>query len=101
MAWSVTSSINKEFLYIFSIYILDLPENVEDYHDIYPLDIYGHSSKILTYSTSTYRATYSKTGEKCCLKRIHGNNLMNYSLLLLVIYLFYVLLQCNLQTFVF
>ncbi|VVC32549.1 Hypothetical protein CINCED_3A004446 [Cinara cedri] len=50
----------------------DLPENVEDYHDVYPLDIFGHSSKILTYSTSTYRATHSKTGEKCCLKRIHG-----------------------------
>lgn len=50
----------------------DLPENVEDYHDVYPLDIYGHSSKIMTYSTSTYRATNSKTGEKCCLKRIHG-----------------------------
>ncbi|KAE9531340.1 hypothetical protein AGLY_010546 [Aphis glycines] len=50
----------------------DLPENIEDYHDVYPLDIYGHSSKILSYSTSTYRATNSKTGEKCCLKRIHG-----------------------------
>uniref|UniRef100_A0A2S2QGR8 PAN2-PAN3 deadenylation complex subunit PAN3 n=1 Tax=Sipha flava TaxID=143950 RepID=A0A2S2QGR8_9HEMI len=50
----------------------DLPENVEDYHDVYPLDIHGHSSKILTYSTSTYRATNSKTGEKCCLKRIHS-----------------------------
>lgn len=66
-----------------NILILDLPENIEDYHDVYPLDIYGHSSKILSYSTSTYRATNSKTGEKCCLKRIHGNNLINYILLVI------------------
>lgn len=61
-------------------YILDLPETIEDYHDIYPLDMFGHSSKILAYSTSTYRATNSKTGEKCCLKRIHGKKL-NYIIL--------------------
>ncbi|XP_050540009.1 PAN2-PAN3 deadenylation complex subunit PAN3 isoform X2 [Daktulosphaira vitifoliae] len=50
----------------------DLPESIEDYYEIYPLDNYGHSSKVLTFNTSTYRATNSKTGEKCCLKRIHG-----------------------------
>ncbi|XP_050421914.1 PAN2-PAN3 deadenylation complex subunit PAN3 [Adelges cooleyi] len=50
----------------------DLPESIEDYHEVYPLDNYGHSSKITTFNTSTYRATNSKTGDKCCLKRIHG-----------------------------
>lgn len=61
----------------YTLLIVDLPENVEDYHDVYPLDIYGHSSKVLTYNTSTYRATNPKTGEKCCLKRIHGIILVN------------------------
>lgn len=65
---------NFPFLYFITFMLTDLPENVEDYHDVYPLDIFGHTSKILTYSTSTYRATHSKTGEKCCLKRIHGKN---------------------------
>lgn len=51
---------------------------MEDYHDVYPLDIYGHCSKILAYNTSTYRATNSKTGEKCCLKRVHGKNYINF-----------------------
>lgn len=81
------------------IYILDLPETIEDYHDVYPLDIYGHSSKILTYSTSTYRATYSKTGEKCCLKRIHGkrfNDLFISFYLLLLFFINYILLGSNL-----
>lgn len=74
--WPGLHNFEYKYFYFFSInlFILDLPENVEDYHDVYPLDTYGHSSKILSYCTTTYRATNSKTGEKCCLKRIHGKS---------------------------
>lgn len=55
---------------------LDLPAEVDHYHDLVPLETHtlNHAIKSNTYGlvTSTYKASNSRTGMRYCLKRIHG-----------------------------
>lgn len=53
---------------------LDLPVEVDNYHELLPLEalpsVPKHQS--IPFLTSTYKATHTKTGQKFCLRRIHG-----------------------------
>lgn len=60
---------------------LDLPSEVDNYHDLCPLESIPsgpmHKAQLLGYPTSTYKATNIKTGVRYCLRRIHGFRLQN------------------------
>ena len=52
----------------------DLPTEVDNYHELCPLEPPGqpHKSSAFGYVTSTYKATNTKSGQCYCLRRIHG-----------------------------
>ncbi|XP_017780129.1 PREDICTED: PAB-dependent poly(A)-specific ribonuclease subunit PAN3 isoform X3 [Nicrophorus vespilloides] len=55
----------------------ELPHEVDNYHDLYPLEpILIHKAHI-GYQASMYKATHIKTGMRYCLRRIHGFRLQN------------------------
>lgn len=50
----------------------DLPQQVEHFHDICPLEPSTHKSATFGYPTSVYKAINGKNGFSYCLRRIHG-----------------------------
>ncbi|XP_058790833.1 PAN2-PAN3 deadenylation complex subunit PAN3 [Phymastichus coffea] len=63
----------------------DLPNEVENYHDLVPLEILQkHVSSVLGYQTSTYKATNIKNGIKYCIRRVHEFRLPNTKCMVLV-----------------
>lgn len=57
---------------LFCFYCKDLPHEVDNYHDLYPLEPMQKAP--MGYPATMYKATHIKTGVRYCLRRIHGNN---------------------------
>ncbi|KAF0298886.1 PAN2-PAN3 deadenylation complex subunit pan3 [Amphibalanus amphitrite] len=57
----------------------ELPTEVDSYHELCPLEPPGPLQKSALFNcvTSVYKATNVKTGQCCCLRRIHGMRLAN------------------------
>lgn len=53
----------------------DLPHEVDNYHDLYPLEPMQKAP--MGYPATMYKATHIKTGVRYCLRRIHGFRLQN------------------------
>ncbi|XP_014242233.1 PAN2-PAN3 deadenylation complex subunit PAN3 isoform X1 [Cimex lectularius] len=64
----------------------DLPLEVDNYHELVPLEQLPAVPKphLIPYSTSTYKATHIKTGVRYCLRRVHGFRLPNSKCMVLV-----------------
>ncbi|XP_043201419.1 PAN2-PAN3 deadenylation complex subunit pan3-like [Amphibalanus amphitrite] len=64
----------------------DLPTEVDNYHELCPLEPPGqpHKSSTFGYVTSAYKATNTKSGQCYCLRRIHGLRLSGTKCLQLV-----------------
>uniref|UniRef100_A0A0A9X0K3 PAN2-PAN3 deadenylation complex subunit PAN3 n=3 Tax=Lygus hesperus TaxID=30085 RepID=A0A0A9X0K3_LYGHE len=64
----------------------DLPVEVDNYHELVPLEPLPTTLKphLIPYSTSTYKATHVKTGVRYCLRRVHGYRLPNSKCMVLV-----------------
>ncbi|XP_050312356.1 PAN2-PAN3 deadenylation complex subunit pan3 isoform X2 [Anthonomus grandis grandis] len=65
----------------------DLPQEVESYHELYPLEPISNQvlhKAHLGYQTSMYKATHAKTGVRYCLRRIHGFRLQNAKFMTMV-----------------
>ncbi|XP_066910079.1 PAN2-PAN3 deadenylation complex subunit pan3-like isoform X1 [Clytia hemisphaerica] len=59
---------------------LGLPENIENYHSLHPLeDIKSQISgqRLFGYTSTCYRVVNSKDGLHYCMRRIHGFRLLN------------------------
>ena len=50
----------------------DLPEAVEHYQELIPLELPKTEASLFGYQTSMYKVTNTKNGIKYCLRRIHG-----------------------------
>lgn len=50
----------------------DLPNEVDNYHELCPLEPIHKPASTIEYQTSTYKATSIKSGTRYCLRRIHG-----------------------------
>jgi len=60
--------------------LLGLPENIENYHSLYPLeDVKNQISgqRMFGYTSTCYRVVNSKDGLHYCMRRIHGFRLLN------------------------
>ncbi|KAK9886254.1 hypothetical protein WA026_015767 [Henosepilachna vigintioctopunctata] len=55
----------------------DLPQDVDGYHELCPLELISNTSVHKGYQTSMYKATHTKTGTHYCLRRIHGFRLQH------------------------
>lgn len=64
-----TSSFHIYILICYSV--LDVPDEIDNYHSLYVLDTNSVNPKIPLPST-TYKATNNNTGIKYCLRRLHG-----------------------------
>ncbi|XP_019762764.1 PAN2-PAN3 deadenylation complex subunit PAN3 isoform X1 [Dendroctonus ponderosae] len=70
----------------------DLPQEVDSYHELYPLEPISNQVNILNvlhkahlgYQASMYKATHIKNGVHYCLRRIHGFRLQNTKFISLV-----------------
>ncbi|XP_037086618.1 PAN2-PAN3 deadenylation complex subunit pan3-like [Pollicipes pollicipes] len=64
----------------------DLPNEVDNYHELCPLEAPGqpHKSTAFGYITTCYKATNMKSGQCYCLRRIHGLRLAGTKCLQLV-----------------
>ena len=56
----------------FLLPITELPESVDNYHELVPLEPLPIGGPLQIGHSSTYKATHIKTGIRYCLRRIHG-----------------------------
>ncbi|XP_045469546.1 PAN2-PAN3 deadenylation complex subunit pan3 [Harmonia axyridis] len=57
--------------------VTDLPQEIDSYHELCPLEPISNTSVHKGYQTSMYKATHTKTGVHYCLRRIHGFRLQH------------------------
>ncbi|XP_017764887.1 PREDICTED: PAB-dependent poly(A)-specific ribonuclease subunit PAN3 isoform X2 [Eufriesea mexicana] len=62
----------------------DLPNEVDNYHELCPLEPIHKPASTIEYQTSTYKATSIKSGTRYCLRRIHDFRLANTKCMVLV-----------------
>ncbi|XP_065349432.1 PAN2-PAN3 deadenylation complex subunit PAN3 isoform X1 [Cloeon dipterum] len=59
----------------------DLPVEIDNYHELCPLEPISQTnqktSQVISYQTSTFKATHTKSGARFCLRRVHGFRLAN------------------------
>ncbi|XP_059488962.1 PAN2-PAN3 deadenylation complex subunit PAN3 isoform X3 [Neocloeon triangulifer] len=59
----------------------DLPAEIDNYHELCSLEpVAGanqKTSQVISYQTSTLKATHTKSGARFCLRRVHGFRLAN------------------------
>lgn len=64
---------------VITLWFLDLPHDVDSYHELCPLEPIPNNSLHKThlgYQASMYKATNIKTGVRYCLRRIHGIDIL-------------------------
>ncbi|EEB18867.1 conserved hypothetical protein [Pediculus humanus corporis] len=62
----------------------ELPESVDNYHELVPLEPLPIGGPLQIGHSSTYKATHIKTGIRYCLRRIHGFRLSSSKCMVLV-----------------
>ncbi|KAK6627609.1 hypothetical protein RUM44_010087 [Polyplax serrata] len=91
-SYFVSDSIRNEILEKSALIMLqpdpqlypDIPETVDNYHELVPLEPLPMGDPLHIGHSSTYKATHIKTGIRYCLRRIHGFRLSSTKCMVLV-----------------